>query len=348
MATGERSRRDARIEDLLKQLTGAEAVTVVNNNAAATLIVLNTVGRGREIIVSRGQLVEIGGSFRLPEVMAASGARLVEVGTTNKTHPRDYEDAITENTAAILRVHPSNYKITGFAAEVPAAELARIAHDRGIVMIDDVGAGALIDFRPYGFHDQPTLQESLRAGADLVLASTDKLIGGPQGGVILGRADLVAAICKNPLARVVRVDKMTLAALEATLRLFLDTDRVFQAVPTLQLLRREVAEIGMVAERITEALAGGKVRAAVTVVDGASQMGSGSLPGENLPTRLVAVRCHQMGADALAERLRRYEPPIFARIAKDQVLIDPRTLLNNEADIVIQALLEILPKGGCF
>lgn len=348
VATGERSRRDARIEDLFKQLTGAEAVTVVNNNAAATLIVLNTVGRGREIIVSRGQLVEIGGSFRLPEVMAASGARLVEVGTTNKTHPRDYEDAITENTAAILRVHPSNYKITGFAAEVPAAELARIAHDRGIVMIDDVGAGALIDFRPYGFHDQPTLQESLRAGADLVLASTDKLIGGPQGGVILGRADLVAAIRKNPLARVVRVDKMTLAALEATLRLFLDTDRVFHAVPTLRLLRREVAEIGMVAERIAEALAGGKVRAAVTVVDGASQMGSGSLPGENLPTRLVAVRCHQMGADALAERLRRYEPPIFARIAKDQVLIDPRTLLNGEADIVIQALLEILPKGGCL
>jgi len=264
-----------------------------------------------------------------------------------KTHPRDYENAITENTAAILRVHPSNYKITGFTAEVPPEELARIAHARGIIMIDDVGAGALIDLRAYGFPDQPTLQESLRAGADLVLASTDKLIGGPQGGIILGRADLVAAIRKNPLARVVRVDKMTLAALEATLSLFLDQEQVFCRVPTLRLLRRELSEIGGLAERIAEALRGGEVRATVAVIDGASQMGSGSLPGENLQTKLVAIRCGQLGPDALAERLRRHEPPIFARIARDQVLIDPRTLLDGEAEVVVQALLEILPRGGC-
>jgi len=344
VATGERSRRDARIEELFKQLTGAEAATVVNNNAAATMIVLNAVGKGREVIVSRGQLVEIGGSFRLPEVMAASGARLVEVGTTNKTHPRDYENAITENTAAILRVHPSNYKITGFAAEVSAAELARIAHSRGILMIDDVGAGALIDFRPYGFPDQPTLQESIRAGADLVLASTDKLIGGPQGGVILGRADLVAAIRKNPLARVVRVDKMALAVLEATLSLFLDETKVLSDLPILRLLRREPAEIGAVAERIAAALRERCRDVDLQVIDGESQMGSGSLPGEVLPTRLVAVASRRLTADTISEQLRRHEPPVFARIAKDRVLLDPRTMLDGDETVVIDALMSVL--GG--
>jgi L-seryl-tRNA(Ser) seleniumtransferase len=347
VATGERSRRDERIEQLLQRLTGAEAATVVNNNAAATMIVLNTVGKGREVIVSRGQLVEIGGSFRLPEVMAASGARLVEVGTTNKTHARDYENAITENTAAILRVHPSNYKITGFTAEVPLEELVPIAQSHGLVMIDDVGAGALIDLRAFGFREQPTLQESIRAGADLVLASTDKLIGGSQGGIILGRANLIAGIRKNPLARIVRVGKLTLAALEATLSLFLDEEQALREVPTLRMLRREPAEIGAAAERMAEAVHAGRVRATVTVVDGASQMGSGSLPGENLPTKLVAIRCPQLGSDVLAERLRRHEPPIFTRIAKDHVLIDPRTLLEGEADVVIKALIEILPQGGC-
>ena len=219
IATGERSKRDGRIEELLQQLTGAEAATVVNNNAAATSIVLNTVARGREVIVSRGQLVEIGGSFRLPDVMAASGAKLVEVGTTNKTHARDYEKAITPNTAAILRVHPSNYKISGFTAEVPLAELVRIGHAHGLVVIDDVGAGPLVDFSRFGFDKEPTLQESVQAGADLITASADKLIGASQGGIILGRADLIQAIRKNPLARIVRVGKLTLAALEATLSL---------------------------------------------------------------------------------------------------------------------------------
>ncbi len=344
VATGERSRRDTRIEELLCRLTGAEAATVVNNNAAATMIVLNAVGKGREIIVSRGQLVEIGGSFRLPEVMAASGATLVEVGTTNKTHPRDYENAINENTAAILRVHPSNYKITGFTAEVSAGELARIAHARGILMIDDVGAGALVDLRSYGFQDQPTLQESLRAGADLVLASTDKLIGGPQGGIILGRADLVAAIRKSPLARVVRVDKMTLAALEATLSLFLDEAIAFREVPTLRLLRRDVAEIGQVAGRVADAIRNRCPDASIEIIDGESQMGSGSLPGEVLPTRLVAVSSRRANADSISEQLRRHEPPVFARIAHDRVLLDPRTMLDGEETIVIDALAGIL--GG--
>ena len=251
---------------------------------------LNTVAAGREVIVSRGQLVEIGGSFRLPDVMAAAGAKLVEVGTTNKTHLRDYERAITENTAAILRVHPSNYKISGFTAEVPLADLVQIGHARGLVVIDDVGAGPLVDFSRFGFAPEPTLPESVRTGADLITASADKLIGGSQGGIILGRADLIQAVRKNPLARIVRVGKLTLAALEATL----------DAVP------RRVAGPPR-SPHAADALprAGGTRRAGradrrrrlpqrvpgepVTVVDGCSQMGSGSLPTQDLPTRLVAV-----------------------------------------------------------
>ena len=220
--TGKRSRRDERIEWLLRELTGADAATVVNNNAAATVIVLNTVAAGKDVIVSRGQLVEIGGSFRLPDVMATAGVKLVEVGTTNKTHLRDYEGAITENTAAIMRVHPSNYKISGFTSEVPLAPLVQLARSRGLVVVDDVGAGPLVDFSRFGFASEPTLPQSVATGADLITSSADKLIGGSQGGIILGRAPLVQAIRKNPLARIVRPGKLTLAALEATLTLFLD------------------------------------------------------------------------------------------------------------------------------
>jgi L-seryl-tRNA(Ser) seleniumtransferase len=250
--TGERSRRDGRIEWLLKLLTGCEAATVVNNNAAATSIVLNTLGKGKEVIVSRGQLVEIGGSFRLPDVMAASGVRMVEVGTTNKTHAKDYERAINENTAALMRVHPSNYKILGFTEEVPVEELARIAHARGIALIDDIGAGALVDLERFGFADEPTVQKSLRAGADLVTCSTDKLIGASQGGLILGKGDLVAAIRKNPMARILRVGKLTLSVLEATLALFLDEEAALREVPTLEMIARDLASLGAQAERIAE------------------------------------------------------------------------------------------------
>jgi L-seryl-tRNA(Ser) seleniumtransferase len=342
LETGARSRRDERIEWLLRQLAGAEAATVVNNNAAATMIVLNTVGKDREIIVSRGQLVEIGGSFRLPEVMEASGARLVEVGTTNKTHARDYERAITEQTAAILRVHPSNYKITGFTSEVPLAELVGIAHSHNLVLIDDVGAGALIDFRPFGFGDQPTLPESVRAGADLITASADKLIGASQGGIILGRGDLIGRVRGNPLARALRVDKLTLAAMEATLSLFLDEALARREVPTLAILQRPLADLNAEAERIAEGVRRAGGGAEVHVADDFSQMGSGSLPGENLPTRVVVVRPTGMRVDELARRLRRHEPPIVARIQHDAVRIDPRTLLGGDGEIVCAALVGIL------
>jgi len=340
--TGKRSKRDARIEQLLRQLTGAEAATVVNNNAAATSIVLNTVANGKEVIVSRGQLVEIGGSFRLPDVMAFSGAKLVEIGTTNKTHSRDYVNAITENTAAILRVHPSNYKIQGFSSEVALDELVEIAHSHELVMIDDVGAGALIDFSQFGFEPEPTLTESISKGADIATSSADKLIGASQGGIIIGRSELIEAVRKNQFARIVRVGKLTLAALEATLKLFLDESIALSQVPTLQMLRRDDSEIAKKAEHLASQLGKSISDSTITTIPGFSQMGSGSLPTQNLATTLVAIRPEKISAESLASRLRRYSTPIFTRIQNDEVLIDPRTLLSGDDKIIIKALLEIL------
>jgi len=341
-ATGKRSKRDEAVEQLLKKLTGAEAATVVNNNAAATSIVLNTIANGKEVIVSRGQLVEIGGSFRLPNVMAFSGARLVEVGATNKTHARDYADAITENTAAILRVHPSNYKIQGFSSEVPLDELVEIAHSNELVMIDDVGAGALLDFSLFGFEPEPTLTESIRQGADIVAASADKLIGASQGGIILGKAELVNSVRKNQFARIVRVGKLTLATLEATLKLFLDQSLALAEVPTLRMLRRDASEIAEQAKRLASQLSKSACDAEVTSIAGFSQMGSGSLPTQQLATTLVAVRPEKISAESLAKRLRQNDTPIFARIHDDRVLIDPRTLLAGDDETIVKAFSAIL------
>jgi len=336
--TGLRSRRDERIEWLLQQLTGCEAATVVNNNAAATAIVLNTVAKNKEVIVSRGQLLEIGGAFRLPEVMAAAGAKLVEVGTTNKTHLRDYEAAITENTAAILRVHPSNYKIVGFTAEVELDRLVKLTHEKNLVLIDDVGAGALIDYSQFGFEKEPTLPESVKSGADLITSSADKLIGGSQGGLILGKAKWVQAVRKNPFARIVRVGKLTLAALEATLALFLDPDRALREVPTLQLLMRPRDQLASRAQRMAEELKRACPGLDLGVIDGFSQMGSGSLPGQNLPTRLVAIRSSDPPPGELARRLRLGDPPVVTRVHDDRILIDPRTLLDGEDTVVVEAV----------
>lgn len=340
--TGKRSRRDARIEQLIRKLAGAEAATVVNNNAAATMIVLSTIGKGREVIVSRGQLVEIGGSFRLPDVMALSGAKLVEVGTTNKTHARDYEQAINDNTAAILRVHPSNYRIEGFTAEVPLEKLVEIAHDRGLPLIDDVGAGTLIDCSRFGLPADPTLADSIATGADLVLCSTDKMIGGPQGGLILGKASLIEAIRKNPLARALRVDKLTLSLLESTLTLFLDGSMALEGVPTLRMMRREVTDLRKTATDMANALRNRSPKARVEVIDGFSQMGSGSLPGQDLPTCLLAIDPPGGNVDDLAARLRQGTPPVFARIAKGQLLLDPRTVLPGEESVLVDALVAAL------
>ena len=338
--TGRRGARVPRIERLLQELTGAEAATVVNNNAAATSIVLNTVACGKEVIVSRGQLVEIGGSFRLPEVMEASGARLVEVGTTNKTHPRDYEGAIGEDTAALLRVHPSNYKISGFTSEVPLETMIQIARKHNLVMIDDAGAGSLVDVTRFGFEKEPTLQESVAAGSDLITSSADKLIGAGQGGIILGRKKLVDAVRKSPLARILRPGKLTLAALETTLALFLDPEQAARSVPTLKMLARPYDDIVAQADRIAAALGERHVAAQVAIVDGMSQMGSGSLPAQNLPTRLVALSPTSDSAATLARKLRQGTPSVVARVKADQVLIDPRTLLDGDETLLVEAVVK--------
>ncbi len=343
--TGKRSKRDYRIERLLQQLTGAEPATVVNNNAAGTSLVLNTVGAGKEVIVSRGQLVEIGGAFRLPDVMAFSGAKLVEVGTTNKTHARDYVNAITEETAAILRVHPSNYKIQGFSSEVPLDEMVQIAHEHNLVMIDDVGAGSLIDFSRFGFEPEPTLPESIAAGSDIVTSSGDKLIGATQGGIILGKADLIEKVRKNQFARIVRAGKLTLAALEATLELFLDEAAALSEVPTLEMVLRSGETMAKNAKRLASLIRKSVGDAAeVNVVAGFSQLGSGSLPTQNLATTLVAVSPKKGSAEALAKALRMCDVPVFTRIQEDRVLLDPRTLQDGEDKTIVQAMGEVL--GG--
>ena len=340
LETGQRGARTPRIERLLRELTGAEAATIVNNNAAATMIVLNAVARGMEVIVSRGQLVEIGGSFRLPEVMEASGAKLVEVGATNKTHARDYEQAIGENTAALLRVHPSNYKISGFTSEVPLETMAGIARAHNLVMIDDVGAGSLIDVTRFGFESEPTLAESVRAGSDLITCSADKLIGAGQGGIVLGRKDLIDAVRKNPFARMLRPGKLTLTALETTLALFLDPEEAVRQVPTLRTLARPFDEIAAQAKRIAAALNERRVAAEVSVVDGSSRMGSGSLPTQNFPTRLVALSPLTESSATIARKLRQGIPSVVARVKTDRVLIDPRTLLDGDEELLIEAVIE--------
>ena len=339
---GKRTSRDSQIEKLLQLLTGAEAATIVNNNAAATALVLNTIAEGKEVIVSRGQLVEIGGAFRLPDVMAFSGAKLVEVGTTNKTHLRDYENAITENTAAILRVHPSNYKIVGFTSEVPLTEMVELAHSNGLVLFDDVGAGSLIDFSKYGFEKEPTLIESVQAGADIITSSGDKLIGASQAGIILGKADIIKKVRKNQFARIVRTDKLTLAVLESTLRLFLNEQKAFQEVPTLRMMLRSLDSIETQANDIALKLRNRKLLCQIVLIDGYSQTGSGSLPGQNLPTKLISIACNAISGVVLANKLRHYKVPIFTRIQDEIVLFDPRTLLDGDDEIIIDALTEIL------
>jgi len=340
---GRRSSRDVHFSGLLRELTGAEAATVACNNSAATMLILNTLAKGREVIVSRGQLVEIGGSFRLPEVMAASGAILREVGTTNKTHLSDYYNAINENTAAIMRVHMSNYRIVGFFEEPPIEDLVRVAAEHGLPVIDDLGSGALVDLSRYGLEPEPMVQDSIKAGVDVACFSGDKLIGGPQCGIIVGKADVIGRIRKNPLARAVRVGKMEVAALEATLRLFLDGSRLEQTHPVYRMLSLSVESIESRANAVAAALNESTSGAAeISVIDGESQVGSGSVPAQMLPTKLLSVRPLCMSDDDLAKALRRSEPPIFTRIRQGAVLLDFRTIQPDEDKAVQNALLTAL------
>jgi L-seryl-tRNA(Ser) seleniumtransferase len=340
LETGRRTSRDRHVEGLLRELTGAEAATVANNNAAATVLVLNTLARGKEVVVSRGQLVEIGGSFRMPDVMKTSGAVLREVGTTNKTHLRDYEDAVGEATGGILRVHHSNYRIVGFAEEPGIEELAELGRRKGVPVIDDLGSGALVDLKEFGLETEPLVRASVRAGADIACFSGDKLIGGPQCGIIVGRAEWVQRIKKNPLARAFRCGKLSLAALEATLKLFLAPEKLRERHPIYRMLALTPEEAGRRAKKVAAALKKSLPAAVrITVEDGESQVGSGAVPVETIPTKVLAVAAPTLSPDDLAARLRRLQPPVFARISREAVLFDFRTIQPGEDPLVERALL---------
>lgn len=341
LSTGERGTRYSHVEDLLCKLTGAEAGIIVNNNAAAVLLVLNTLANHQEVVVSRGQLVEIGGSFRIPDVMAQSGAILAEVGTTNKTHLRDYENAINEQTALLLKVHTSNYKIIGFTSEVLASELVRLGKKAGLPVYEDLGSGVLVDFLSYGIGHEPTVRESIDAGVDIVSCSGDKLFGGPQAGIIVGRAELIKKIKKNPLTRALRVDKFTLAAMEATLRLYLDEQKAAKEIPTLNMITMPIEEIREKAERLADLVYNTAKNIEIEVLEGYSQVGGGALPEENIPTYLVAVNPVNISVNAMEEELRKQDPPVLARIQRDRLLFDPRTLLQGDAEIIAAHIRDI-------
>ena len=344
---GRRGERDELVRDLLCELTGAEDATVVNNNAAAVLLVLNTLAKGREAIVSRGELIEIGGALRMPEIMSRAGARLMEVGTTNRTHKKDYAGAIGPKTGLILKVHTSNYRIEGFTKEIGARELAALAHEQKVPLVNDLGSGTLVDIARYGLKHEPTVAEAVAEGADLVTFSGDKLFGGPQTGFIVGRKALIEKLNKNALKRALRVDKIRLAALEATLRLYRDPDRLAERLPTYRLLARPVKELQAVAQRVVPALAAklGQ-RWSVKTAPCSSQVGSGALPVETLPSLAVAIVPAGRGGGgllkALSNTLRKLPVPVVGRIEKDALLLDLRCLEDVDGFIANLATLTSL------
>ena len=334
LETGKRGERDDHVRSLLCSLTGAEDATVVNNNAAAVLLCLNTLSNGREAVVSRGELIEIGGAFRMPEIMARAGARLVEVGTTNRTHPKDYLSALNAETGVILKVHTSNYRIQGFTSEVGTRELSAIAKKAGVPLLHDLGSGTLADLTTYGLKREPAVREALAEGADLVTFSGDKLLGGPQAGFIVGKRELIAAISRNPMKRALRVDKIRLAAIEATLKLYRDPDQLAEDLPTLRLLARPRQGIEASAARVlpyvSQELGDAFV---VELCECQSQIGSGALPLETIESVGLSIRASTSGGAIvdLARRLRRLPTPVIGRIEKDRLVLDFRCLTDEQA-----------------
>ncbi len=331
LAAGRRGSRYSAVEDLLTELGGAEAAMAVNNNAGAVLLALETLARGREVIVSRGELVEIGGAFRIPDVMARSGAILKEVGATNRTHLRDYLDAVTDRAALFLKVHKSNYDIVGFTAEVALPDLVAAGRERGIPVMEDLGSGSFVDLSRFGLIREPTVRDSVAAGAQVVTFSGDKLLGGPQAGIILGERAVMERIKKNPLTRALRIDKLTLAALESTLRLYRDPERAMDEIPTLRALSMPLEMLAAEAHRLAGLLESiGDDRLEVEVRDVVSRVGGGALPLQELPSRCVAVSARGLSVNAVESALRRGAPPLIGRIESDRFLMDPRTLMADD------------------
>jgi L-seryl-tRNA(Ser) seleniumtransferase len=340
LATKERGSRYAHVEGLLRRLTGAEDALVVNNNAAAVLLALESLARGREVVVSRGELIEIGGEFRIPDILARSGARLREVGTTNRTHPRDYAEAIGPDTALLLKVHTSNYRVVGFTADVSSRELVHIGRARGIPVLEDLGSGSLLDLRAHGFPHEPTVPEVVAAGVDLVSFSGDKLLGGPQAGIVVGRSDLVKRLKKNPLNRALRIDKLTVAALEATLMAY-EAGQAVQSIPTLRRLTEPLPAIRARARRLLARLDPAvRRRLDARLVDATSRVGGGALPTVELPTVAVALGTGDGQARELDVALRAGDPPVIARVSGDRLLLDCRTVLASEVAPLASALAQ--------
>lgn len=342
LGRGKRGSRYSHVEGILKELTSAEAAMVVNNNAAAVLISLDTLARGRQVVVSRGQLVEIGGSFRIPDVMRKSGATMVEVGTTNKTHLRDYEEVIGPETGLLLKVHRSNFQIVGFTDEVTLSDLSSLGRRHGIPVMEDLGSGCLVDLSSYGLIKEPTVQDSLAQGADLVAFSGDKLLGGPQAGIIVGQKDLVEAIKKNQLNRALRIDKLTLLALEETLRLYRDEKAAVKEIPTLKMMIEPYRSLKRKAEQIlkmTGILKTGNF--SIEIRDGSSMVGGGALPLLELPTRLFCLVPGNLSSQFMEVWLRSYDPPLITRLEREKVIIDVRTVQRRELKVVARAIMDL-------
>jgi len=335
LGRGARGSRHAICRDLLVELTGAEDGLVVNNAAAGLVLALSALARDGEAIVSRGELVEIGGAFRVPDILARSGARLVEVGTTNRTHVDDYVKAMTPKTKALLKVHRSNFRVTGFTAEVETAELAQLGHAGGAVSLYDLGSGLLLDLAPWGLTGEPLVRGAVASGVDLVVFSGDKLLGGPQAGIIVGGRRALDACRADPLARAVRADKFTLAALEATLALYRDPEQARREIPTLRMLTEDLAEIRRRGETLQQSV---EHKASAELIAGFSEVGGGSFPEAKLPTWLLQLKADAPTADSLIERLRASDPPVIARIADDHVVLDPRTILPEQVAQAAQAV----------
>lgn len=335
---GERGSRYVHLTDTIKRLTGAEDVLVVNNNAAAVLLVLSTMAKGGEAIVSRGELVEVGGSFRIPSIMALSGADLIEVGSTNKTHLNDYEDAITENTKVLMKVHTSNYRVLGFTENIGVDVLSDLGKKYRLPVIEDLGSGVFIDLSKFGMTYEPTVMDSLKNGADIVTFSGDKMLGGPQAGIIVGKKEYIEKMKKNQLTRALRVDKLTICSLEATLRMYLDEDIALENVPTLKMLLYTYDELTQRAENLFNKIDNLNLDANISMEDGLSQVGGGSMPLETMKSRVIAISPKSISISELEKRLRLSNSHIIARVYDDKYILDVRTIFDDEFDVVAKEL----------